>query len=220
MVQNNGRLRISVSTRILVMVLWDSCTSNLCMWNRHFLWYCSATCTDGSAPKQLIKQRVYHKTDSVMTYYDRDAGTMTYHPTHGHMHVDNWGIFTLRTATTDPNPLNWPIVGNGAKLAFCLMDYGTCSTYNGHCVDSTGATLTNTNFPNFGLEVEALAVRQRRRVFHPVTRIYIIRVWMECGLIFHREFVTDNTILLRKSIRWIIFWSQKKITTSWLFRGL
>ncbi|MFM7900774.1 MAG: lysyl oxidase family protein, partial [Bacteroidota bacterium] len=35
--------------------------------------------------------------------------------------------------------------------AFCLMDYGSCSTYNGHCVDSLGNTLTSTNFPNFGL---------------------------------------------------------------------
>lgn len=149
---NNGRLRISVSTpnigygplEIRAQAIYVCGTDT-------FYGTAPATCTDGSAPKQLIKQRVYHKTDSVMTYYDRDAGTMTYHPTHGHMHVDNWGIFTLRTATTDPNPLNWPIVGNGAKLAFCLMDYGTCSTYNGHCVDSTGATLTNTNFPNFGL---------------------------------------------------------------------
>ena len=149
---NNGRLRISVSTpnigygplEIRAQAIYVCGTDT-------FYGTAPATCTDGSAPKQLIKQRVYHKTDSVMSYYDRDAGTMTYHPTHGHMHVDNWGTFTLRSATADPNPLNWPIVGDGAKLAFCLMDYGTCSTYNGHCVDSSGTTLTNTNFPNFGL---------------------------------------------------------------------
>ena len=149
---NNGRLRISVSTpntgfgplEIRAQAIYVCGTDT-------FYGSAPTSCTDGSAPKQLIKQRVYHKTDSVMSYYDRDAGTMTYHPTHGHMHVDNWGVFTLRTATTDPNPLNWPIVGNGAKLAFCLMDYGSCSTYNGHCVDSAGATLTNGNFPNFGL---------------------------------------------------------------------
>ena len=110
------------------------------------------TCPNtGLAPRQLIKQRVYHKNGNVMTYYDRDAGSMTYHPTHGHMHVDNWGVFTLRSQTNDPNPLNWPIVGNGAKLAFCLMDYGSCSTYPGHCVDAQGNTLLNGNFPNYGL---------------------------------------------------------------------
>jgi subtilisin-like proprotein convertase family protein len=86
-----------------------------------------------------------------MTYYDRDAGTMTYHPTHSHMHVDNWGVYSLRADNGDPNPLNWPIVGDGAKLAFCLMDYGSCSTYNGHCVDANNNVLVQSNFPNFGL---------------------------------------------------------------------
>ncbi|MBL0064150.1 MAG: hypothetical protein IPP38_03850 [Bacteroidetes bacterium] len=93
---NNGRLRISVSTpnigygplEIRAQAIYVCGTDT-------FYGTAPATCTDGSAPKQLIKQRVYHKTDSVMSYYDRDAGTMTYHPTHGHMHVDNWGTFTL-----------------------------------------------------------------------------------------------------------------------------
>jgi subtilisin-like proprotein convertase family protein/F0F1-type ATP synthase assembly protein I len=67
------------------------------------------------------------------------------------MHVDNWGIYSLRINNSDPNPLNWPIVGTGAKLAFCLMDYGSCSAYNGHCTDENGNTLVNSNFPNFGL---------------------------------------------------------------------
>ena len=39
----------------------------------------------------------------------------------------------------EPNP-NWPIVSDGAKMGFCLMDCGTCgsgtnSTYYGHCRD-------------------------------------------------------------------------------------
>jgi subtilisin-like proprotein convertase family protein len=67
------------------------------------------------------------------------------------MHVDDWGIYTLRNATSDPNPLNWPVIGTGSKLAFCLMDYGSCSTYNGHCTDSAGNSLSNANFPNYGL---------------------------------------------------------------------
>src|SRR5690606_9041815 len=49
-----------------------------------------------------------------------------------------------------------PIIGDGAKLGFCLMDYGTCSYYNNHCKDtnmyySQGNTLINTDFPNYGL---------------------------------------------------------------------
>ncbi len=108
-------------------------------------------CPNGQTMRQLVMQRVYHKNGNVMTSYLRPAGTMTYHPTHGHMHVDDWGIYTLRTATADPNPLNWPIIGTGAKLAFCLMDYGTCSTYNGHCRDSLDNVLTNSSFVNMGL---------------------------------------------------------------------
>ncbi len=73
-----------------------------------------------------------------MTSYLHPAGTMTYHPTHGHQHIDNWGIYTLRTSTSDPNPLNWPIIGNGAKLAFCLLDFGSCNSYAGYCHDSLG----------------------------------------------------------------------------------
>jgi subtilisin-like proprotein convertase family protein len=150
---NNGRLRISVSTPNIGHGPLEIRTTNIYICGTDTLTGTPpSTCPNtGLPPRQLIKQRVYHKNGNTMTYYDRDAGSMTFHPTHGHMHVDNWGVFTLRTQTSDPNPLNWPIVGNGAKLAFCLMDYGSCSTYPGHCVDSLGNTLLNGNFPNYGL---------------------------------------------------------------------
>ena len=75
----------------------------------------------------------------------------------------------------DPNPMNWPIVSDGAKMGFCLMDYGTCGTgtnseYYGHCRDENryspeylayfpefddgsngGNVKYNNDFPNFGL---------------------------------------------------------------------
>jgi hypothetical protein len=87
-----------------------------------------------------------------MSWWDRGAGFMTYHPTHGHMHVDDWGIYTLRTRdTTDPNPLNWPIIGTGAKLGFCVEDFGTCSLMQGIVRIAAGKTLLNGDFPNFGL---------------------------------------------------------------------
>lgn len=110
-----------------------------------------------------------------MEYYDRFAGTMTYHPTHGHMHSDEWGVFTLRIQDpNEPNPLNWPIVSNGAKMGFCLMDYNDCgdNAAYGHCRDENrysdqyledypevaaqgfngGNILTeNSQFPNNGL---------------------------------------------------------------------
>lgn len=109
-------------------------------------------CPDGSDPKHLLHQRIYHKNGNQMTYWDRRAGAMTYHPTHGHNHVDDWAVFTLRLEDpNDPNPLNWQIVGEGAKIGFCLMDYGSCNYYNGHCRDSAGNVLLSGNFPNYQL---------------------------------------------------------------------
>jgi hypothetical protein len=155
---NDGRLRITASTpnigRGPLTVMGSStyvCGTDTFPSN-------PGTCPDGSTPRQLIMQRIYHKNGNTMTYWDRPAGAMTYHASHGHNHVDDWGVFTLRIATSDPNPLNWPIVGQGAKLGFCLMDYYQCSNANAnhHCKDvntvyGQGTTMYNNNFPNFGL---------------------------------------------------------------------
>lgn len=108
-------------------------------------------CPDGSTPSQLVKQRIFHKQGNTMTYEDRWAGTMTYHPTHAHSHFDDWGVYSLRIPDpNEPNPLNWTMVGEGSKLGFCLMDFGTCQYYNGHCRDGNNNILT-TNLPNYGL---------------------------------------------------------------------
>jgi hypothetical protein len=118
-------------------------------------------CPNGAPnPKQLIIQRIYQKNGNAMSYVDQYVGSMTYHPAHGHNHVDDWAVMTLRIPTADPNPLNWPIVGTGAKIGFCLMDYGQCgspgSTYDGHCRDDNtvymgGNVLYNVAFPNWNL---------------------------------------------------------------------
>ena len=134
-------------------------------------------CDNGEEARQITWQRIYHRnSDGTMSYYDRMAGSMTYHPTHGHNHSDDWGVFTLRKLDpNEPNPLNWPIVSDGAKMGFCLMDYGTCgtgtnSTYYGHCRDenryspdylalfpeyddgtNVGTIKVNSDYPNFGL---------------------------------------------------------------------
>ena len=120
------------------------------------------TCPNGAQnPKQLLLQRVYKKESSQMSFVDRWTGSMAYHPSHGHNHVNDWAVMTLRIPTSDPNPLSWPIVGDGAKIGFCLMDYGICgtstaSTYYGHCRDENtvynqGTTLQNVDFPNWNL---------------------------------------------------------------------
>lgn len=111
------------------------------------------TCPNGDPnPHQVLKQRVYHKNGNTMQYYERFAGSMTYHPSHGHYHVDDWERMTLRIQDpNEPNPLNWPIVGTGIKVGFCVEDYQSCSTANGHCTDTAGNTLTNAQIVNFNM---------------------------------------------------------------------
>ncbi len=111
------------------------------------------TCPDGSAPHQIIDQRIYHKNGSTMTYWDQNAGSMTYHPDHGHFHTDDWGVFTLRKAIDGvEDPTEWPIIGYGSKMGFCLMDLANCASPGnyGHCREDDGTVVTN-DIDNYGL---------------------------------------------------------------------
>ncbi len=154
---NDGRLRIGVSTPIIGYGPLESrgtafyvCGTDTL--NAGTVSNIPATCPGtGLPPKQLIMQRIYRKNGNSMNYWERPAGSMTYHPSHGHQHVDDWGIYTLRVNNGDPNPLNWPIVGTGSKLGYCLIDLGNCTSSSGYCRDSAGNILNNTNIPNYGL---------------------------------------------------------------------
>jgi len=114
---------------------------------------CNIVCPDSSGPTELISQRIYHKNpDSTMSYYDIPAGTMTYHPSHGHIHVDDWAHYSLRTPTSDPDARNWPIVGLGTKTSYCLVNLGDCNSAPGICQDS-GVIYNQSNLPNYGLGI-------------------------------------------------------------------
>ena len=119
-------------------------------------WNVETYCPDGSAPKHIAFQRIYHKNaDGSMTYWERMANTFEYHPTHGHMHFDDWTILTLRIPDPNiPHPLDWPIVGDGSKLGFCVMDLSNCVSND--CRDDAteygqGNVLSQSDFPNYGL---------------------------------------------------------------------
>ncbi len=154
---NDGRLRLSVSTPNLGHGPMETrgTPTYVCgtdTFTAANVASIPATCTNtGLPPRQLLVQRIYHKNGNTMTFTDTPAGTMTFHPSHGHQHVDDWGVYTLRTATADPNPLNWPIIGTGSKLAFCLLDIGSCNGAPGYCVDSLNNNLNSSNMPNYGL---------------------------------------------------------------------
>jgi len=119
-------------------------------------WSVETYCPDGSDPKHIAWQRIFHKNaDGTMSFWEKMANTFVYHPTHGHMHFDDWTILTLRIP--DPNiahPLDWPIVGDGAKLGFCVMDLSDCLSND--CRDDAtvhgqGNVLSGSDFPNYGL---------------------------------------------------------------------
>ncbi len=149
---NPGQLRISVETpNIGHGPLHTLTTTTFVCPDSIYQGVAPASCNDGSAPKTIVNQNIYHKNGSTMSSWQHPAGSMTYHPTHGHMHYDDWGIYTLRLQILGvTNPLLWPIVGNGAKLGFCLLDYGDCDTY-GDCRNGNGPILHNADFANFGL---------------------------------------------------------------------
>ena len=104
---------------------------------------CSTTCPAGVTLQHVVKQRVYQKIagKDTLGYYDRFAGKMTFHPTHGHLHVDNWAYYTLRTPTSNPDATTWPIIASGTKQSFCLINLGSCAGNPGECVDNNGSTV-------------------------------------------------------------------------------
>jgi subtilisin-like proprotein convertase family protein len=113
---------------------------------------CGTVCPGGVEMKHVVKQRIFQKVAGTDTldYYDRIAGLMTYHSNHGHLHVDNWAYYTLRTATSNPDATTWPIVGTGTKQSFCLVNLGTCNGNPGECTDNNGNTILTVPNQNLG----------------------------------------------------------------------
>lgn len=66
---------------------------------------------------QRVYQRVF-RTDN--TWYDREAGWFIYHPTHGHIHFEDWTAFRLRNMT--PGGTVGDIVAVGSKTSFCILE--------------------------------------------------------------------------------------------------
>ncbi|MBK8497386.1 MAG: hypothetical protein IPL52_00885 [Flavobacteriales bacterium] len=111
-------------------------------------------CPNGFTPRQILYQRVYHKNPSgTMTYTDVETGSMTYHATHGHQHVNDWSTMSLRLAQPGvSDPRLWPVLATGGKVGYCLINLFTCSGSPGYCKTShlynQGSNVLNGAFGN------------------------------------------------------------------------
>ena len=89
---------------------------------------------------QVVFQRIYNSDNSTT---DREAGTFTYHPEHGHIHFDDYAEYNLRAVTADDGVGD--VIATGAKISFCLLDVDTYDSHlpghprNGH-YDSCGTS--------------------------------------------------------------------------------
>lgn len=52
---------------------------------------------------------------------------VAYHPSHAHLHIDDFLELTLREKVAGNNdPTTWPIVGDGQKISYCMVDSKGC----------------------------------------------------------------------------------------------
>lgn len=124
--------------------------SNFCWCDTVSVPCSTVTCPSGDPPTQQLIQTIYHKNGGTITSHDTlTPGTMSYHPSHGHVHVNEWAAFSLRKEdTTQASPLNWPIIAQGSKVSFCLINLGDCTSDYGWCKDTLGNTITMADIPN------------------------------------------------------------------------
>lgn len=71
----------------------------------------------GTNSSPLVVQRVYREDG---TFDERPAGSFTFHPTHGHLHFDDWVQMHLRAVL--PGNGVGDIVASGNKTSFAIID--------------------------------------------------------------------------------------------------
>lgn len=98
---------------------FSNTTANIGMGRLHLIGIYPAL-PDGS---QLVMQRIFRDDG---TYWDDTAGTFLYHPTHSHTHFENWCAYRLREVL--PGDSVGPVVAEGAKTSFCILDLGVYSS--------------------------------------------------------------------------------------------
>jgi subtilisin-like proprotein convertase family protein/PKD repeat protein len=145
-----GMIRLSNATPNIGWGPMEIHGSNNCWCDTVSVPCSTVTCPNGNPPTQQLTQTIYRKQGGVITPVDTlTPGTMSYHPSHGHVHINGWSKFTLvKEDTTISDPLQWPVIADGAKVSFCLINLGNCTANNGWCLDTNGNVLTMADIPN------------------------------------------------------------------------
>jgi PKD repeat protein/subtilisin-like proprotein convertase family protein len=149
--ETNGLLRLSVGTPNIGYGPLEMRTTGSCFCDTVAVNCTTVVCPNGQSPKQRVAQRVYRKDSLSMGFTDRAAGNMQYHPTHGHIHLDDWTNNSIRLRGPDPDPATWPIVGSSTKVSFCLINFYNCNFNPGYCTANNGSTLLYNDMANPGL---------------------------------------------------------------------
>ena len=95
--------------------------------------------------RQLVIQRLYRKDG---TFEDFPAGRFVFHPTHDHVHIENWSVYRLRELL--PGDEIGEVVRKGKKTSFCILDL--------RIYDSSLPNFGPRRFPNCGSTIQGLTV--------------------------------------------------------------
>lgn len=85
--------------------------------------YVYGTGVDNGDGTENIVQRIYYPGGG---FIDRTAGQFVFHPSHNHIHVEEWCEYRLRQVL--PNDGVGDIVVKGAKTSFCILDLDVYDT--------------------------------------------------------------------------------------------
>ncbi len=151
--ESNGSLLVGIATPNIGYGPMEIYGADTCFCDSVIVPCTTTNCPNGGLLKHRVMQRIYHRQNNSpnLTYWDRPAGTMTYHPTHGHLHVDEWTSYSIRNSNGDPDATTWPIVAVGTKQSFCLINLGSCSGSPGACIGDNGQVVLTVPNQGFGV---------------------------------------------------------------------
>jgi len=90
----------------------------------------NATPNIGDGPLEIVQGEIVNDTQVFVnqhiyradgTFWERPAGTFTFHEEHDHVHFDGWAAYRLRAMTEDGGVGD--ILSEGEKVSFCLVDF-------------------------------------------------------------------------------------------------